>query len=195
MRKSSKAPSRTTAFESVVQRADGRERIVETYIDFIMHNGQRKAMLSCIRDITQRKQVELELRQAKEELEQRVAERTADWSSANQALHRLTQQVIQAQENERRRIALELHDEIGQTLTAVNLNIQLLEDLVSDAEGTARLQESVRIIQLAMEQVRNLSFDLRPPMLDQFGLVPALEGISSAKPSVRSWSFTSALAP
>ena len=127
-------PSRTMV-ESVVRHADGTARVVETHVDFVVLNGERAAMLSSIRDITARKQADVELRQAKEELERRVAERTAALHRANQELHLLTQKVVDAQEAERRRVALELHDQIGQTLTAVNLNLQLLEGRVPGCHG------------------------------------------------------------
>lgn len=164
-----------TLFESVVRRGDGTERTVETYIDFLADNGQRVAMLSSIRDITERKQAEQQLRQANEELERRVAERTAELHTANQELHQHTQTLVQAQEVERRRIAIELHDQIGQDLTAVMLNLSLLGDLIGDVAAKARLEESSRVTGLAIDQVRTLAFDLRPDSLEFAGLVPALQ--------------------
>lgn len=103
-------------------------------------------------------------KQAEEELR-----RQATW------LHELSRQVLQAQEVERRAIARELHDEIGQVLTAVSTNLQTIQ-LSSDAATLAeRLNESVGLVDEALRQIRDLSLDLRPSMLDDFGLVPALE--------------------
>jgi PAS domain S-box-containing protein len=85
----------------------------------------------------------------------------------------LSQQLLEAQEAERRRLARELHDEIGQALTAVKLNLQGVQR-AADAVIATRLDESVAIVDRALQQVRNLSLDLRPSMLDDLGLVSAL---------------------
>jgi signal transduction histidine kinase len=86
---------------------------------------------------------------------------------------RLSQQLLEAQEAERRRLARELHDEIGQALTAVKINLQGLERSGAAATGP-RLEESIAIVDRALQQVRNLSLDLRPSLLDDLGLVAAL---------------------
>jgi signal transduction histidine kinase len=86
---------------------------------------------------------------------------------------RLARQLLQAQEQERRRLARELHDEIGQALTAVNLNLQALESKLP-AKSLQPLAESLAIVDQALQQVRSLSLDLRPAMLDDLGLAAAL---------------------
>lgn len=88
---------------------------------------------------------------------------------------RLTRQVVQAQEAERQRVARELHDEIGQALTAVNLNLQSLQAGITDATITLRVQDSLNIIEQTLNQVRDLSLDLHPSILDDLGLVAALK--------------------
>src|SRR5712691_91045 len=103
-----------------------------------------------------------------EALEQRAAER----QQAEEALQILSRQLLEAQENERRHIARELHDEIGQALTAVKINLQAAqrtpEALVS------YLEDSISIVDRTLQQVRTLSLDLRPALLDDLGLVVAL---------------------
>ena len=103
-----------------------------------------------------------------EALEQRAAER----QQAEEALQILSRQLLEAQENERRHIARELHDEIGQALTAVKINLQAAqrtpEALVS------YLEDSISIVDRTVQQVRTLSLDLRPALLDDLGLVVAL---------------------
>lgn len=89
-------------------------------------------------------------------------------------LQRLSQQLVQAQESERRRIARELHDEIGQSLTAAQLNLQVMLGISDLAELPDRLEDSMQLIDRVLQQVRTLSLDLRPSMLDDLGLVPAL---------------------
>jgi signal transduction histidine kinase len=84
----------------------------------------------------------------------------------------LSQQLLEAQEAERRHLARELHDEIGQALTAVKINLQALERASADSAG--RLSDSIAIVDRALQQVRNLSLDLRPSLLDDLGLVAAL---------------------
>ena len=81
-------------------------------------------------------------------------------------LEQLTKLLLSAQESERRRIARELHDEAGQILTAVKIEL--------DLDGRA---ESSAMVARALDQVRNLSNLLRPTVLDDLGLVPALRGL------------------
>lgn len=88
---------------------------------------------------------------------------------------RLTRQVVQAQEVERQRLSRELHDEIGQALTAVSFNLQAYQQTVSDPTLTAHLQDSLSIIEETLQQVRDLSLDLHPSILDDLGLVEALQ--------------------
>lgn len=89
-------------------------------------------------------------------------------------LQLLSQQLVEAQEAERRRIARELHDEIGQTLTAVKINLQAMQRRSGVLNLTDFLQESLDIVEQAIQQVRNLSLDLRPSLLDDLGLVATL---------------------
>jgi PAS domain S-box-containing protein len=86
----------------------------------------------------------------------------------------LSQQLMEAQEIERRHLARELHDEIGQALTAVKLNLNAVQRAGGDASAMPRLDESLAIVDRALQQVRNLSLDLRPSLLDDLGLVAAL---------------------
>lgn len=129
----------------------------------------RCLMLSCS-DITERKQ-------ASEELA-RYAVRTGtllnEVSAAREALKGLSRRLLEVQESERRHIARELHDEIGQTLTAIQINIEMLERSPQAAGLQPRLQESISLVEHALEVVRNLSLDLRPSLLDDLGLVSAL---------------------
>ena len=89
-------------------------------------------------------------------------------------LQTLSGQLIETQEKERRHIAHELHDEIGQALTAVKINLHVLERSLQHVGQAWPIQDSVKIVDDALQQVRNLSLDLRPSLLDDLGLVPAL---------------------
>jgi signal transduction histidine kinase len=84
--------------------------------------------------------------------------------------------VVQAQEDERQRVARELHDQAGQALTMLHLGLSQLEH--EDDAGKLRERASLlrSLTQETMEEVRNLAFDLRPAALDELGLVPAMRG-------------------
>jgi two-component system sensor histidine kinase UhpB len=85
-------------------------------------------------------------------------------------------QIIDAQENERRRISRELHDELGQALTAIKYNLEMIERNLPEnlSEGKERLKEAETLSTQILGQLRQLSHDLRPPMLDDLGLLPTL---------------------
>jgi signal transduction histidine kinase len=88
--------------------------------------------------------------------------------------------VVDAQELERRRLARELHDETGQALTSILLGLKTLEETLETDESraaTARLRE---LVVATLQDVRRLAVELRPSVLDDFGLVPALEHLTSS---------------
>lgn len=93
----------------------------------------------------------------------------------SERLRNLSKQLLTSQENERRHVARELHDEIGQSLTILKLNLQSLRR-IGQADGLdRRIDASINIIEAALQKVRSLSLDLRPSILDDLGLIPALE--------------------
>jgi two-component system, NarL family, sensor histidine kinase UhpB len=85
-------------------------------------------------------------------------------------------QILRAQEEERKRIARELHDETSQALTSLLVTLKLVEDSTTDSEAHARVAESRAVAHQTLRAIRNLSIDLRPSALDDLGLVPALHG-------------------
>jgi signal transduction histidine kinase len=88
--------------------------------------------------------------------------------------------VVQAQELERQRLARELHDETGQALTSIILGLKPLEDALADAPSRAALSELREKVVRALQDVRRLAVELRPAVLDDFGLGPALERLTDA---------------
>lgn len=129
--------------------------------DCIMKSALRKLVPS----------VQRELREA----EVRRSKRSADEAlyQANRRLHALSSRMLRIQENERRRLARELHDQIGQALTAIKINLQSL--LRSEGLGDSpHIQDGIQIVDATIAQVRDLSLALRPPQLDDLGLTAAL---------------------
>ena len=88
--------------------------------------------------------------------------------------------VVEAQELERRRLARELHDETGQALTSILLGLKPLEDALADHPARAALGGLREQVVSALQDVRRLAVELRPAVLDDFGLVPALERLTDA---------------
>ncbi|MBI5526717.1 MAG: PAS domain S-box protein [Deltaproteobacteria bacterium] len=91
-------------------------------------------------------------------------------------LERLSNRLFTAQEEERRRIARELHDEAGQSLYALKLSLELMKEKSSPtaSEGAAMLEDQIRVVSQAIENIRRITYDLRPTLLDDLGLIPAI---------------------
>jgi len=88
--------------------------------------------------------------------------------------------VVAAQELERQRLAHELHDETGQALTSILLGLKPLEEALADHPSRAALAELREHVVAALQNVRRLAVELRPAVLDDFGLVPALERLTES---------------
>jgi signal transduction histidine kinase len=93
---------------------------------------------------------------------------------AHERLRALSQQLMEVQENERRHLARDLHDEIGQALTVVKMNLQTMQRLADTSAIAIPLMDSSAVIDQMLQHVRDLSLDLRPSLLDDLGLVPAV---------------------
>jgi len=99
-----------------------------------------------------------------------------DRKQAEEALRALPAQLVESQEEERRRIARELHDSTGQTMAALSLNLSVLDGKAQrlDDQGRAALSDSLNLAAQVAEELRNISYILHPPALDEMGLEGAL---------------------
>jgi PAS domain S-box-containing protein len=97
---------------------------------------------------------------------------------ASEKLQALTHRLVDLQENERRDIARELHDRVGQTLTAMRINMDLIRTRLGehdDAVIRSRNDDSLQLIESAFKAVENVMYELRPPMIDEYGLIAPLQ--------------------
>ncbi len=140
-------------------------------------------------DITAHKRAEAVLQEAHDVLERRVAARTQDLALANAALQaqiaervqseetrrQLLRQLVTAQEEERRHLARELHDQLGQELTALILGLKALEVNLGTSDGLAERVAQLQAMAVRIgQEVRSLAVQLRPSVLDDLGLSLAL---------------------
>jgi PAS domain S-box-containing protein len=163
----------------------------------VLRGGELSGYAKIARDLTEKKRAEEDLRRAHEELEQRVSERTSELAKANEALRlenaerrrvekarlQLLRQLVRTQEDERRRVAREIHDHLGQQSTALRLNLEALKEQCKRydelCEPIAQTQEIAARLDA---DVDFLAWELRPASLDDLGLAAALNNF------VREWS-------
>ena len=127
----------------------GRRIPVEISSRLIIENGLPIGVQGCVRDISEKKR-------------------------AQEAARTYSRRLIEAQEAERRRISLELHDQVGQILTAVKMHLHALRKTCGASDIATLIEENLNVIDEAVDQVRDLSVDLRPLLLDDFGLLVAV---------------------
>lgn len=139
-----------------IVRPDGSLRWIRARTFFVVtEKSESSRIVGVAEDITDRKNTEGLLRTHAEQLQA------------------LSSRLIEARESERRFIARELHDEIGQQLTGLKLSLDMMQPSLSGLAGD-RIHELQVLAGELVERVRNLSLDLRPSMLDDLGLLPAL---------------------
>jgi PAS domain S-box-containing protein len=167
--------------EVIIGRPDGSRVHVSVHIDPIRNpkNGQIIGVVNYFSDLTERKRQEAErehllheaetrsaeLQEAREELESKVERRTI-------ALRHLSSQLIHVQDGERRRIARELHDSIGQYLAALGMSMAKLET-AKGARTSEALAECRELLDRCVSETRTLSHLLHPPLLDEVGFASA----------------------
>jgi two-component system sensor histidine kinase UhpB len=148
----------TTEFRIV--RPGGTVRYVRSLGEVIVDSsGKPLRMLWSVLDITAHKHTEQALR------------------NSAQQLTALSRRLVEVQEAERRQLSRELHDRVGQNLTALSINLDILRTTLSadgNVEERARLNDSSELLESTVDSIENVMAELRPPMLDDYGLLPAL---------------------
>jgi len=172
------ADKRFAALKAVFE--SGQEKVIEvripkpdkdqfciTTIKPILEEGGRVLSVICSsKDITGRKQAEEEIRQLLQSVQEQREE-----------LRALGARLSEVEEDERRRLSGELHDRVGQNLTALGINLNILRNqLPAETAGRAgkALEDSLRLVVKTVEDIRNVMAELRPPLLDEYGLLAAL---------------------
>ena len=156
------SPGATVRAESYIKRKDGSLIIVEATGRPIVNNGKLEGILVNWRDITERKRMEEELRSSREQL------------------RNLSTHLQSVREEERTLVAREIHDELGQTLTALKMDLSWLSKRLS-AEQEPLLKKTRAMLELtdtAIHTVKTISAELRPGILDDLGLEDAIEWLT-----------------
>ena len=193
-----------TGFESEIYRRDGAKIwISENSVAVRDKKGKIIGFQGTTIETTDRKLAEAELQKARDELEEKVAERTAELARTNEILmaeiaerQRIENKLLTSQkqlrdlsahlesvrEEERKYLARELHDELGQTLTALKIDLTKLGEKMPNVQNEnvrlqilERIPAMIVIVDMAMETTRKITAELRPGILDELGLVAAAE--------------------
>lgn len=115
------------------------------------------------------------MHRAQSDLEEKVQQRTSELKDANHSLGELSARLLHLQDEERRRIARELHDSVGQTLAALSMNLATVgADIERLAKTASIITDSTALVNDMSSDIRTISYLLHPPLLDEAGLASAL---------------------
>jgi len=175
-----------TPFEKEYVLPDGKR--VPSLIGAVAVKQSPLEWLCFLVDLSDLKRTEAELREAQQTLETKVAHRTAELAETvtvlqseiavrqktEQELRELSARLLRLQDEERRRIARDLHDSTGQTLTALKLSLASAKNLVGDNDSISMFLEDINVLtDQALNEIRATSHLLHPPLLDEAGFSSA----------------------
>lgn len=140
--------------EDTYLRLDGVPVQVEVSATSLQYDG-KPAVQVIVTDITERKKTEQELLLQRDRLED------------------LSRRLVNAHESEQRALGRELHDQIGQMLTALRLTLEIIPMLPTE-RANSKLSQALELVNDLQKRISSLSLELRPPMLDDLGIIPAL---------------------
>jgi PAS domain S-box-containing protein len=162
--------------------------------------GELQGFSKVTRDLTERRALEERGRQLNKELRARVTELTESQRLVELRtfeLQKLSAELLRVQDEERRRMARALHDDLGQELTALKIELDVLN--TSTGASTRDLAQALELAESALSKVRNMSYLLHPPLLDESGLLPALhwylEGLKTRGPLKISFDYQPVVFP
>jgi signal transduction histidine kinase len=140
------------------------------------HQGKVTRWFGTNTNIDEHRRLLQSLSDARDQLEKRVDERTAELKSANESLRDLSVRLLKVQDDERRRLARELHDSAGQLLAALSMNIAVVQEQAYklDSVGARAVSENAQLLQQVSKEIRTMSHLLHPPLLEIAGIASAL---------------------
>jgi PAS domain S-box-containing protein len=186
---------RVASYPLPIMTRDGREISVDTKVTKGVWDGQ-EALFGISRDVSRIRAAEKQLLQSKDELTTTVQKRTSELRRANtrlerenairtvaekelrrnqRLLRRVASDALLSEERERRRIAIEVHDRLGQILLLARIRLDMVASSHPPAESPGRYDELGTLLDGAINDVHNLTFELSPPILYEVGLDAALE--------------------
>ena len=171
-----------TSFDKAVRvkRGDGEWRWLRSWAKPRFDGqGQYLGHVGTSADITDQRSAEETLRRSREVLEQMVDERTEALKRQARRLRAVAWQASTAEQRERKRLAAMLHDELQQYLVAAKIKVYRTRRRLYPGNESDDLDDAIRMIEQAVDSSRNLTHELRPPVLYEAGLVPALRWLAS----------------
>jgi signal transduction histidine kinase len=163
--------------EHRVRRADGT--LGWTYsraVPLLNGNGEILEWFGAATDVTARKEAEENFRKLAQTLDAEVRARTRELEEQSNRVRQLSWRLLRSQDEERRHIARELHDSVGQTLTVLDINFELFmqEAGYQSSDVASKIEEIQKTVQQLHREIRTTSYLLHPPLLDENGLYSAI---------------------